>query len=76
MAIRDTFLYSRMYQHRSYNVELVTEQAKESKIGSERFVLAVGQQLKIETSPEGEEVLNFTADKNYVVYLNVHLTQE
>ena len=55
-------------------MELITEERQESRIGNQEFTLEAGKTLKIETSPDGEELLDFTADKQYTVRILVHMT--
>ena len=63
-------------------MELLTQtvqavQAKAEHSGSQSFEVTAGQALKIETSPEGTEVLDMTvpAGKKWQVVLKIHITE-
>jgi len=57
-------------------ISLQTDTRKETRKGGVDFVLSEGKTLKIKTSPQGEEVLEFTADKDYNCYIYVGLTEK
>lgn len=54
-----------------------TRTAKTVKQGNDNFTLVAGKNLKIETSPDGEEVLNETvpAGKSWTVIVSVHVRE-
>lgn len=54
-----------------------TRTAKTVRQGSDSFTLAAGKILKIETSPDGEEILNETVPtgKVWTVIVSVHVRE-
>lgn len=56
-------------------MELAVHEKKEKKIGYQTIQLVSGKRLKIDI-PSVAEILDFTADKNYVVQISVVLTEE
>lgn len=53
-------------------MELKTETSKTFKIGSQIVNIPAGKTLKMEITPNGEEILTFTADRDYQFTVLVH----
>lgn len=54
-----------------------SQPARTKKCGCQTFTMAAGKSLKIETSPEGEEILDVEvpAGKAWVATVNVHVVE-
>jgi len=59
------------------NLDIVTQPAKNLKEGRQTVDISAGKSLKIETFPNGEEILNATvpAGKKWTAYLNLTIKE-